>query len=156
MTLIERCSEDKLKIREDWYLQRFKPLLNYLTFSYRDPRILKGVSPITKKKISMSLKGKTMSLEARKKMSMSKSGSLNFYFGKKLHPYTILAARKARGKLIYVYKEKDLSLINNIPFISIREAAKNLLISPETLVKKLDTGILFKGYYYYSSFRRYN
>jgi hypothetical protein len=50
MTLIERCSEDKLKIREDWYLQRFKPLLNYLTFSYRDPRILKGVSPITKKK----------------------------------------------------------------------------------------------------------
>lgn len=97
-----------------------------------------------------------MSLEARKKMSMSKSGSLNFYFGKKLHPYTILAARKARGKLIYVYKEKDLSLINNIPFISIREAAKNLLISPETLVKKLDTGILFKGYYYYSSFRRYN
>lgn len=36
-TLIEQCSEYELKTREDWYLHRFKPLLNYLTFSYRDP-----------------------------------------------------------------------------------------------------------------------
>lgn len=150
MTLIEQCSEDKLKVREDWYLQRFKPLLNYLTFSYRDPWKLKILSPITKRKISASLKGKTMSLEARKKMSISKSGSLNFYFGKKLHPSTLLAAQKARSKLVYVYKEKDLSLVNNIPFISIREAAKNLPMNPGILVKKLDTGIPFKGYYYYT------
>jgi len=30
--------EDKLKVREDWYLQKYIPLLNYLTFSYRNPR----------------------------------------------------------------------------------------------------------------------
>jgi group I intron endonuclease len=93
-----------------------------------------------------------MSLETKKKMSASKSGSNNFYFGKKLHSYssTLLAAQKARGKLIYVYNEIDLSLVNNNPFISIRETAKNLLINPGTLVKKLDSGIPFRGYYYYS------
>jgi group I intron endonuclease len=91
-----------------------------------------------------------MSLETKKKMSASKSGSNNFYFGKKLHSSTLLAAQKARGKLIYVYNEIDLSLVNNNPFISIRETAKNLLINPGTLVKKLDSGIPFIGYYYYS------
>jgi group I intron endonuclease len=91
-----------------------------------------------------------MSLETKKKMSASKSGSKNFYFGKKLHSSTLLAAQKARGKTIYVYNENDLSLVNNNPFISIRETAKNLLISPSTLVKKLDSGIAFRGYYYYS------
>jgi NUMOD1 domain len=62
----------------------------------------------------------------------------------------LLAAQKARGKTIYVYNENDLSLVNNNPFISIRETAKNLFISPSTLVKKLDSGIAFRGYYYYS------
>lgn len=149
-TLIKQCSEDELKTREDWYLYRFKPLLNYLTFSYRDPRKLQVVSPITKIKISTALKGKLMSLETKKKMSASKSGSKNFYFGKKLHSFTLLAAQKSRGKTIYVYNENDLSLVNNNPFISIRETAKNLLISPSTLVKKWDSGIAFRGYYYYS------
>jgi hypothetical protein len=37
LTLIEQYPEYELKTREDWYLHRFKPLLNYLTFSYRDP-----------------------------------------------------------------------------------------------------------------------
>jgi len=82
-------------------------------------------------------------------MSASKSGSINFYCGKKLHSSTLLAAQKTRGKLIYVYNEKDLSLVNNNPFISIRETAKNLHINPGTLVKKLDSEIPFKGYYYY-------
>ena len=50
-----------------------------------------------------------------------------------------------------MYNEKDLSLVNNVPFISIRETAKNLLINPGTLVKKLDTGKPFKGFYYYST-----
>ena len=69
---------------------------------------------------------------------------------KKLHPYTLLAAQKIRGKLIYVYSEKDLSLVNNIPFISIREAANYLPINPGMLVKKLDNGLPFKYYYYFS------
>jgi group I intron endonuclease len=152
LTLIEQYPEDELKTREDRYLHRFKSLLNYLTFSYRDPsphpRNLQIVLPITKRKISTTLKSKIMSLETKKKMSRSKSGSLNFYFGKRLHSSRLLAAQKARGKLIYVYNENDLSLVNNNAFISIREASKNLLINPRTLVKKLNSGIPLRGYYY--------
>jgi group I intron endonuclease len=76
-TLVEECFEDQLKSREDWYLHRYKPILNYLTFSYRDPRQLHKMSPITKSKISLSLRGKKMTLETRMKMSISKSGSKN-------------------------------------------------------------------------------
>lgn len=91
-----------------------------------------------------------MSLDTKKKMSASKSGSNHFYFGNKLHSSTLLGAQKARGKLIYVYNEIDLSLVNNNPFICIRETAKILFIKPGTLIKKLNSGISFRGYYYYS------
>ena len=49
-------------------------------------------------------------------------------------------------------QRKDKSLINNLPFISIRETVKYLPICFDTLLRKLDTGtsIPYKGYYYYS------
>jgi NUMOD1 domain len=68
-----------------------------------------------------------------------------------LHSSTLFATQKIKGKLIYVYSDKDKSLVNNLPFISIRDTAKHLSISPGTLKRKLDTGIPFKGYYYYYS-----
>lgn len=61
-------------------------------------------------------------------MSKSKSGSNNVYFNKRLHPSILLAAQKVRGKSIYVYYEKDKTLVNNSPFISIRETSKHLHI----------------------------
>lgn len=152
ITLIEECDINTLKTREDWYLNKFKPLLNFMTRSYTDSRkiYVKSMSPLTKKKISDSLKGRFHTLETREKMSRSKSGRNNIYYGKRLHPLTLLAAQKVRGKLVYVYSSKNKSLVNNSPFVSIRETAKYLPISPVTLVKKLDTGKRFKGYYYYS------
>lgn len=83
-------------------------------------------------------------------MSEFRSGLGYVYFGKRLHPLTLLWAQKVRGKSIYVYSEKDKILINNSPFISIRGISKHLPISPSTLAKILDTVRLFKGYYYYS------
>jgi len=83
-------------------------------------------------------------------MSESKVGKKNYYFGKKLHSSTLFAAQKIRGKLIYVYSEEDKSLVNNLPFISIRNTVKHLPISSVTLMRKLYTSIPFKGYYYYS------
>jgi hypothetical protein len=47
----------------------------------------------------------------------------------------LLAAQKVRGKWIYVYYEKDKTLINNSPFISIRKTSNYLPISPGTLAK---------------------
>jgi len=95
-------------------------------------------------------------MKTKIQMSKSKSGSNNFYFGKSLNPITLLAAQKVRGKKIYVYtsvsrppqprgrdSEKDKSsaprgalggprrgLINDLPFVSIRETVKHLPISP--------------------------
>lgn len=150
VTLIEECNIDKLQEREDWYLNKFKPLLNYMTKSYSDIRKIKKMSILTKWKISNSLKGKVHSLEAKKGMSLSRSGKNNYYYGKRLDSRTLSAAQKVKGKLIYVYSEKNKYLINNAPFISMRETAKYLPINPGTLKRKLDTGIPFKGYYYYS------
>jgi hypothetical protein len=56
----------------------------------------------------------------------------------------------ARGKKVYVNCEINMCLVNNKPFVSIREAAKYLTISSSTLVKKLDSSIPFKGNFYYS------
>jgi hypothetical protein len=50
ITLIEQCEEINLKIREDWYLNKFKSLLNFMTSSYVDARNLKGMWILTKKK----------------------------------------------------------------------------------------------------------
>lgn len=108
------------------------------------------MSILTKKRISHSLKGRFLDIETRQKMSKFRSGLSNVYFGKRLHPSTLLVAQKVKGKSIYVYSEKDKTLINNSPFISIRETSKHLSISTSILAKILDTGKLFKGYYYYS------
>lgn len=108
------------------------------------------MSVLTKKKISDSLKGRILDIKTREKMSKSRSGSGKVYFNKRLHPSTLLAAQKVRGKPIYVYSEKDKMLVNNSPFISIRETSKHLPVSPGTLAKILNTEKLFKGYYYYS------
>jgi len=62
VTLIKECSIDKLQIREEWYLNRFKPLLNYRIKSYTNPSKLKVMSMLIKWQISNSLKGKTHSL----------------------------------------------------------------------------------------------
>ena len=94
------------------------------------------------------MKEKIVSLETRTKMSKSKSGRDNYYFGKKLHPNTILAAHKARGKEVYVYSEENKDFIGC--FVSIKETAKRFPVNPGTLIKKLDTNHPFKGFYYYS------
>ena len=78
-----------------------------MTSSYVDARNTYKMSLLTrKKKLVISLKGKRHSLKTRIKMSESKLGKKNYYFGKKLHSSTLFAAQKIRGKLIYVYSEK--------------------------------------------------
>jgi len=127
--------------------------LNFCTLSYVDASQIQKMSPFTRNKISARLKGYIHSLEIKNKMSKSRWGSANHYYGKRLHPATILVSQKARGKMVFVYSEKGMDLVNDKPFISIREAAKSLPISPSTLVKKLDSGIPFKGFFYYSIYK---
>jgi group I intron endonuclease len=151
VTLIEKCNFNEIQKREDWYLNKFKPLLNYMTKSYSDPRKIKGTSVLTKNKISETLLGKKHSLDSRIKMSKSRTGVKNYYFGKRLSFVALERARLVRGIKIYVYNAKDFSLVNNIPFPSVRTTVKSLPISATTLKNKLDKGTPFKGYLYFSS-----
>lgn len=110
------------------------------------------MSELTKLKISKSLLQKGLvSLETRKKMSLSKTGELNYWHSKILHKKTLDAAAELKGTKIYVYSQDKFKLINNKPFRSIREAVKQLPISANTLSKYLDSGNSFKGFYYLSS-----
>lgn len=52
--------------------------------------------------------------------------------------------------------KKNKTLVNNSSFISIRETCKHLPVSSSILAKILDTGKLFKGYYYYFFPLEYN
>jgi len=150
-TIVETCSKFDLKSREDWYLSCFNPLLNMLSNSYTQEKSNK-MSELTKLKISKSLLQKgPVSLETRKKMSLSKTGELNYWHSKILHKKTLDAAAELKGTKIYVYSQDKFKLINNKPFRSIREAVKQLPISANTLSKYLDSGNSFKGFYYLSS-----
>lgn len=154
VSIVETCSIQSIKERENWYLKTFKPILNILTESYSNSFSLNQrnhiVSNITKYKISNALKGKTWSQESKEKRKKSISGSNHYNYGKSLPLSTLNAAALLLGKPIYVYNEKDFKLLNNKPFRSIREAVKHLPVSQATLPKKLDIGKPFKGYYYYT------
>jgi hypothetical protein len=82
-------------------------------------------------------------------MSESKKGNKNHFYLIGPKKKTLDAAIEVLGKLIYVY-DKNFNLINNKPFRSMREVSNFTTISRNTLSKKLDSGLLFKGYYYYS------
>jgi group I intron endonuclease len=122
-----------------------------MTRSYSDPRKNNEISILTKNKISKALTGRKHSLESKLKMSKSRMGIKNYYFGKRLSSLTLEAAQLVKGKKIYAYYVEDLSLVNNAPFIGIRDTVKHLPISTVTLKNKLDKGVAFKGYYYFSN-----
>jgi group I intron endonuclease len=110
---------------------------------------------MTKLKISLSLLGKKMSHKTRLKMSTSRTGIKNIYFGTGLPTSTLEAAANILGRSVYVYEETSFTLINNKPFRSIRDTVKQLPISQMTLPKKLDTNKPFKGYYYFTKPQHY-
>jgi hypothetical protein len=85
-------------------------------------------------------------------MSSSRRGSKHTYYGKSLPRHILDAAASISGTPISVYDEERFSLVNGVPFRSIRETAIYLPISPATLPKNRNTNEEgpFKGYYYYN------
>lgn len=75
-TIVELCSPNDLKVREDWYLNTYSPLLNMLTKSSINPKSINTVLNETKQKISNTIRAKgPLSEETKRKMSDSKKGS---------------------------------------------------------------------------------
>jgi NUMOD1 domain len=85
------------------------------------------------------------------KNKQSKKENKNCWQGKSLNEIILNRAVKLKGIKVYVYNSNTFELFNNKPFRSIQKTVKQLPISSNTLSKKLDSGIPFKGYYYYSN-----
>jgi group I intron endonuclease len=90
------------------------------------------------------------SLKTRNKKSIRILGKNNPFFGKGPGIVALNKAAYINGTKIYVYNANNISLVEGSPFRSIRIASKSLPISANTLSKVLDTGKIFKNYYYYS------
>ena len=147
VSIIEETSN--LVERENFYLRRLKPLLNILTSAGIDARLSPVVSEYTKFRISQTLMGSTHTEATKMKMSISKTGTNNPYYGKSLPTATLIAAKQINASPIYVYDAKTNNLVNGKPFASIRDTVKVIPLSYSTLERYVNTGKPFKGYKYY-------
>lgn len=150
ITVIEEVSLECLIERENFYLDKLMPLLNIQTRSNTYPS-LSNLSPITRLKISKALSGKTIPNATRLKMSLSRTGENNYWFGKSLPAVILDAAAAVNGKKVYAYDAETFSLVNCIPFRSLRSTVKSLPVSFNKLSIIIDTGKAHKGYYYFST-----
>ena len=149
ITVVEVCPREYLHSRENWYLSRYKPLLNVL-MTAGERADLPGLSLLTRSKISLSLTGKKDSEDTRTKKSISRLGELNPFFKKGPGEKALKIAAEKAGTKVYVYDFETFTLVNGKPFRSLRKAADAMPISHSTLPIKLNTGKPFKGYYYYT------
>ena len=106
---------------------------------------------MTRAKISATLLGRVDSLDTRKKKSLARLGPLNPFYGKGPGIKALAKAAELAGTKVYAYDATTFTLINDTPFRSIRATAKVLPVSASSLPNKLDTGVPFKGYYYYTT-----
>jgi group I intron endonuclease len=122
-----------------------------LTDAYNFQPISSGISDMTRARISASLIGRTHTKETKALMSRLRTGAGNPYHGRSLDKKTLDAAVLATATPIYAYDVDTFTLVNGIPFQSIRETSKHLPIGASTLPLKLDTNKPFKGYFYYTT-----
>lgn len=122
-----------------------------LTDAYNFQPISSGISAITRARISASLTGRTHTQQTKALMSQLRTGAGNPYHGRSLDKKTLDAAVLATATPIYAYDVDTFTLVNGVPFQSIRETAKHLPIGASTLPLKLNTNKPFKGYFYYST-----
>lgn len=150
VTIVELVPVNKLREREDWYLTTFMPLLNILMKSGADPRMIHIKSLLTRYKISQALLGRKHTESTRALMSANRFGIKNPWYGKPLPNAALDAAAEKKGTKIFAYDELTFSLVNGLPFRSLRATIKMLPVSPYKLPLVLDTGKAYKGFYYFS------
>lgn len=149
VSIIELCDPKDLANRENYYLQKYRPLLNIL-YSSEEMLRVKSHSEETKKQISNTLAGKTHSVETKLKMSLSHKGNNNVFYNKSLPKATLDAAALVNSDPVWVYYEDSKELFNKTPISSKRQTAKAIGISYKSVIKYLDSGKPFKGYLLYS------
>ena len=82
ITIIETCPRADLINLENWYLSRYKPILNILTSSTKFPIVSTSLSPFTRSKISANLTGRVDYKTTKEKKSKARKGALNPFYKK--------------------------------------------------------------------------
>lgn len=178
VSILEYCDRCDLTVREQHYLDKFKPQYNILKIAGSSLGFKQ--SEETKLKISKALKGvytgdksalfgSFHTEETKKRMSLSKAGENNPLFGKihsedtkKLMSQRALNRKhscetkdkmsKTHGNPVNIYEKsssKGFELIGS--FVSPRRAAKFLDISGSTVIKYMQSGAIYKDRYKFSS-----
>ena len=117
ITIIETCSPNEVRIRENWYLSTFQPLLNVLMNASTNPKVSGKLSLLTPAKISASLMGRQDSLETRDRKSKSKQGANNLFFGKGPGIKALNLAAEKAGIKVYAYDTSSFTLVNGKAFL---------------------------------------
>lgn len=84
-------------------------------------------------------------------MSKNRSGDKNYWYGKILPSVILDAAAEIKGTKVYAYDSDTFSLVNGKPFRSLRSTVKMLPVTMYKLPLVLDTGLEYKGYYYFTT-----
>jgi hypothetical protein len=87
----------------------------------------------------------------RDKKSVARLGSKNPFFGIGPGIEALNKAAELAGTKVYAYDLSTFTLVNSTPFRSIRATVLIMPISAVSLQKKINTGVPFKGYYYFTS-----
>jgi group I intron endonuclease len=176
--ILEYCNKSDLLIKEQYYFDKLNPKYNILkiagsSLNYKH-------SKETKAKISKSLKGiyvkeksalfgRFHTEEAKKQMSLKKTGNNNPLFGKTHNKNTKkLMKQKALNRIHSEDTKLKMSIIHGNPiniyekcssegfkligsFVSARRAGKLLGMSASTILKYKNSGEIFKDRYKFSS-----
>lgn len=66
------------------------------------------------------------------------------------------AAAEVNGQKVYAYDAVTFTLINGVPFRSLRSTVKMLPVTFYKLSLVIDTGLAYKGYYYFKTLSHQN
>jgi len=161
LVILELTENNKevLLVREQYYLDLFKPYYNILSEAGSPAgRVL---SEETRLKISQAVKGekngmfgKTHSKHSKELMSLAQLGQNNHQWGKQLPESTKLALSIAKGTTIYVYSSDKSKLIYT--FNSARKAAEFFNINHNIILKYAKKGIIYKGLWFFFYYKYFN
>ena len=84
-------------------------------------------------------------------MSQKRSGEQNYWYGKIIPSVILDAAAELKGTKVYAYDSDTFSLVNGKPFRSLCSTVKMLPVTMYKLPLVLDTGLDYKGYYYFTT-----
>lgn len=140
LIILELTEKDNLLIREQYYIDEFKPKYNILKLAANSLGFKHTKK--TKNILSKLAKGRKLSLEVKQRMSENRKGNKDSFFGRKHTELTKSILREfARNRIKdpktgFVVEVTDILTNTTKTYKSIREAAKSLNTNMITLISR--------------------